>query len=335
MNRYYNTIIQGNVLEKIKDIPDGIVQTCITSPPYFGLRNYGVDGQLGLEKTPEEYVAKMVEVFREVRRVLREDGTLWLNLGDSYNSAASGQNGKTGTLDGGKSCGGDGTTAGRQPLYSGLKPKDLCMIPARVALALQADGWYLRSEIIWAKPNPMPESVTDRPTKAHEIVYLLSKKPKYYYDAEAIKEDATECHKPGRNSRKYQDRDPNHSSERKDRKSYDPSSAGGGTNVINHSGNSMTVGGKKNKRSVWTVVPKAFKEAHFATFPPDLIRPCVLAGCPVGGLVLDPFMGAGTTALVACLNNRNFLGIELNQKYIDMSWKRLEIEITKYLNKKG
>ena len=302
MNPSYKTssgaLYCGDVLEGLQSLEDKSVQTCITSPPYWGLRDYGVDGQLGLEKTPEEYVEKLVAVFREVRRVLRDDGTVWLNLGDSYNGSGG--------------AGGDYSTGGLkegQPKYgrkfaSNLKPKDLVGIPWRVAFALQADGWYLRQDIIWAKPNPMPESVRDRCTKAHEYIFLLSKSARYYYDNEAIKEEAVllrNCYRPFQD-KVYENMDIN-------RQCLNPKF-------------SDKVYKTRNKRSVWTVPTKGFPGAHFATFPPDLITPCILAGAPVGGVVLDPFMGAGTTALTSQRLGRKWVGIELNPEYAELIKKR-------------
>ena len=377
----------------LKTRPDESVHCCISSPPYWGLRDYGtakweggddrcphngmlesqlkpgassqtpesqahatrarqngdrsvcrkcgairIDNQLGLEKSPEEYVAKIVAGFREVRRVLRKDGTLWLNLGDSYAGSGHGylseikgkQKTNAGTL----------FMAGRPPadVPSGLKPKDLVGIPWRVAFALQADGWWLRMDIIWAKPNPMPESVTDRPTKSHEYVFLMSKSAKYWYDADAIKEVATGY--DGRRdtmmkgSDKYQD----------------------GEYLAAGNANSLSVNGRerwkyknlqeygqqpntmhekrlvgdeylspvRNKRSVWTVATQPFKEAHFATFPEDLVKPCILAGCPEGGTVLDPFAGTCTVGLVCARLNRNFVGIDLNPEYLKMRQKQID-----------
>lgn len=295
------TLIEGDCKQMLRDLPAASVHCCITSPPYFGLRDYGVEGQLGLESTPEEYVQRLVEVFRDVRRVLRDDGTLWLNLGDSYNSAASGQNGQSGTLAGGKPCGGNGTTSGRRPLYAILKPKDLIGIPWRVAFALQADGWYLRQDIIWHKPNPMPESVTDRCTKAHEYVFLLSKSERYFFDADAMKEPAVQAGRV-----------------RSDKM------GGNKGDEVNHSpGSTFTGSETRNRRSVWTVATQPYSGAHFATFPQTLIEPMVLAGCPEGGVVLDPFNGAGTTGLVALRNRRAYIGIELNAEYLELTRQRL------------
>jgi len=253
----------------LKKLEDQSVNTCITSPPYFGLRNYGVEGQIGLEETPEQFVENLVKVFREVKRVLRDDGTVWLNLGDSF-----------------------------------LKNKQLGCIPFRVALALQQDGWYLRQDIIWHKPNPMPESVKDRCTKAHEYIFLLSKSQKYYFDNEAIKEDAKFPQGPN---------------------SPQSIKKGKGEFGMDTRGGLSKIGAipKKNKRSVWTVTTKPFKGAHFATFPMDLIEPCVLAGCPEGGTVLDPFAGSGTTGIVAVNHNRNSVLLELNEEYIELAKERI------------
>ena len=298
---YINKILQGDCIDVLRTLPDGIVNTCITSPPYFGLRDYGVDGQIGLEETPEAYVQRLVEVFREVHRVLRDDGTLWLNLGDSYATrhANGTKDSDTKWKHGALSKGYQARAGG---IGNGVKPKDLIGIPWRVAFALQADGWYLRQDIIWHKPNPMPESVTDRCTKSHEYIFLLSKSQKYYYDNEAIKEQAN----PDTTVR---DRD---------------------NTRLNNTPGRTRMGGLKindyetrNKRSVWTVTTKPFSESHFATFPPDLIEPCVLAGCPESGLVYDPFMGSGTTAYVAKKLARHYLGSELNKEYIEISNRRI------------
>ncbi|MBA4542032.1 site-specific DNA-methyltransferase [Thermoactinomyces daqus] len=302
-----NEIYNGDVIETLRTFPEGIFNTCVTSPPYWGLRDYGVEGQIGLEKTPEEYVAKMVEVFREVRRVLRDDGTLWLNLGDSY--AANRPNGAVPPTNTRNKTGHYGKTI----VPDGLKPKDLVGIPWRVAFALQADGWWLRSDIIWAKPNAMPESVKDRPTKAHEYIFLLSKSPKYYYDADAIKEPLSAATVSDFKRRKNLNNKGTHGGVRADlarsRADYIPKD------------------GKRNKRTVWSVNTRAFKGAHFAVFPPDLIEPCILAGSPEGGLVLDPFFGSGTTGLVARQNGRDFVGIELNPEYIEIARERLGLWI--------
>src|SRR3990167_9458019 len=301
-----NKIYRGSTLDVLKTFPDESVDCFITSPPYWGLRDYGIEGQLGLEKTPEEYVAKMVLVFREVKRVLKKEVTLWLNLVDSYVSAKSRYSSVEQTIAG-KSRG-EPIDNNRPDLrgHKFLKDKDLSGIPWRVAFALQADGWYLRQDIIWAKPNPMPESVTDRCTKSHEYIFLMSKSPNYYFDNEAIKEPAVSegsvhVHKDG-----------NKTSTKKD----DPLFATKPQMTI-------VTGAFRNRRSVWTIVVRPSKEAHFATFPEQLIQPMILAGCPKGGTVLDPFMGSGTTAVVAERLNRQWIGIELNPEYIKIAEKRI------------
>ena len=339
------TLYVGDSLDVQRDLPAESVHCCVTSPPYWGLRDYGtgtwvggdadcdhtqrmargdagiistdarlgninpmpvdtpigyaqtcgkcgatrIDQQLGLEPTPDEYVTNMVAVFREVRRVLRKDGTLWLNIGDSYANPSSGD---------------------------GVKPKDLVGIPWRLAFALQADGWYLRSDIIWSKPNPMPESVTDRPTKAHEYLFLLTRSPRYFYDADGIREQAIE----GTDLGLLRGRD-----------------AGNGDGKIAWRAQSIktrqeagvdsrtaNVSGQRNKRSVWEIATAPYPAAHFATFPPALVEPCVKAGCPEDGVVLDPFMGSGTTAQVARRLGRRSIGIELNPEYAELCAKRLQ-----------
>lgn len=342
-------IIQGDCIESLKTLDDESVNCCVTSPPYWGLRDYGTaewkggdpkcshkrdskhsdscstgqknlegaigdgiyktecpkcgatrkDSQLGLEETPEEYVANMVKVFSEVKRVLTKDGTLWLNLGDSYAGGGRGwQYSKQGTIqqahiDAGVKY---GSPTGK---INGLKSKDLVGIPWRVAFALQADGWYLRQDIIWHKPNPMPESVADRCTKAHEYIFLLSKSSKYYYDHEAIMEEAS-----------YKDQPRGGSKNR-----YEQHEFGGDNKIYN----------TRNKRSVWTVNTRPYPEAHFATYPKKLIRPCIKAGCPQGGVVLDPFGGSGTTAEVANELQRDAILCELNPKYCELIEKRLSL----------
>jgi DNA modification methylase len=305
-------IIAGSCLDVLPTLPAESVHCCVTSPPYWGLRDYGVDGQLGLESTPEAYVDRMVAVFREVRRVLRADGTLWLNLGDSYAGGATVGAARTGIVpgEGGKLQGRNRNGIGS---VSGLKPKDLVGIPWRVAFALQADGWYLRSDIIWAKPNPMPESVTDRPTKAHEYLFLLSKSERYHYDADALREAGTGV--PWNSARSTL-------------------AANGVKNVLlNQSGQRRTAGSDthhedafrtgRNRRTVWTIATEPFRGAHFAVMPTALIEPCIKAGCPEGGTVLDPFAGAGTVPLVADRLQRNAIGIELNPAYADMARERV------------
>jgi len=311
----------GDCLEGMRGMAAGAVQTCVTSPPYFGLRDYGHDGQIGLEQTPGEFVAKLVEVFREVRRVLRNDGTLWLNLGDSYAN-----DGKWGGSSGGKHASGlhGATGIGRGKVSTGLKPKDLVGIPWRVAFALQEDGWFLRQDIIWAKPNPMPESVTDRCTKAHEYLFLLSKSQRYYFDAGAIREQAAHDPAAGRNRWDRTDYDvPGQTPQkRRSRAAVPPRHAACGSTQdgLDAAGRD----GARNKRSVWTVATRPFRDAHFATFPEQLIEPCLLAGAPAGGVVLDPFMGAGTTAVVAERLGRQWLGCELNPEYAAIAQTRIQ-----------
>lgn len=282
MKDWKNRIVCGDAKKVLRTMPDESIDCCITSPPYYGLRDYGVQGQIGLEASPEEYVVNLVDVFREVRRVLKKDGTLWLNLGDSYagsgkGSAKDAENAKKykqGTCKGmlGQSA---VTTTG----MGNCKPKDLMGIPWMVAFALRTDGWYLRQDIIWSKKNVMPESVKDRCTKSHEYMFLFSKSRKYYFDHEAIREPVV-----GFNNKTFRFR---------------------------------------NKRSVWNIALSGFKGAHFATFPLKLIEPCILAGSRVGGVVLDPFIGSGTTAVCAAQHARKYVGIELNPEYVSMAEMRL------------
>jgi DNA modification methylase len=378
-------IIVGDCRDVLKTMPDQSVHCVVTSPPYFGLRDYGVDGQMGLEPSPDEFVSELVGVFREVRRVLRDDGTVWLNIGDSY--AGSGRGGnptrESSTLEGSNASqeasmirrtrakGEIGGTArdaavtqrgsrlpaglheqqrragaiGRAwvPPPSGLKQKDLIGIPWMVAFALRADGWYLRQDIIWSKPNPMPESVQDRCTKAHEYLFLLSKSARYYFDHHAIAEERTQTEDastfrggsyvggatdnatlgkrrvPGNKAHKaataYNEGDERHRTK---------------AGLVAYSARERDADpsdiGTRNKRSVWTIATHPFKEAHFATFPPALIEPCILAGCPVGGMVLDPFGGAGTTGLVADRLQRHATLIELNPAYADIARRRIHAD---------
>lgn len=346
----YDTVIQGDCLEMLKTMPDKSINCCVTSPPYYGLRDYGVDGQIGLEETPEAYVSKLIEVFREVRRVLKDDGTLWLNIGDSYCNSngfaranASFQRERR-----------NNAPANDRNLdalhFAGYKTKDLIGIPWMIAFALRDDGWYLRQDIIWHKPNPMPESVKDRCVKSHEYIFLLSKKPHYYFDYEAIQEES----KWGADKRanqgrieydgkrveggvkdtkaqrsfvsitdKRNKRDVWETEEEYKNLSYNGQS--------NHSMHERRAEGlpdieyeKRNKRDVWSITTQAIKEAHFATFPEKLIEPCILAGCPTEGIVLDPFFGSGTTGRVANKLNRHYIGIELNPEYIGIAQKRTD-----------
>lgn len=299
-------ILLGDCRDVLATLPAASVHCCVTSPPYFGLRDYGVDGQIGLEQTPEAFVAELVAVFREVRRVLRDDGTLWLNLGDSYASDTKGSGGTGKSTLVGTPNDGNGQLFGARRVACDVPAKNLLGIPWRVAFALQADGWYLRQDIIWSKPNPMPESVRDRCTKAHEYLFLLSKSARYYYDAQAIAEPAIHA---GRVV-EYDGTQKNCEAAQDER-------------MRTRVAGDRTVGDTRNRRSVWEVATLPFSEAHFATFPPALIEPCILAGCPVGGTVLDPFFGAGTTGLVADRLQRNAIGIELNPKYADMASRRI------------
>jgi len=296
------TILVGDVRTRLAEIPDGSIQTCITSPPYWGLRDYGENEQIGLEESPQEYVNSMVEVFREVWRVLRDDGTLWLNIGDSYSGSGKGPAGNLGAAHDERNM----EKKHSAIVPDGLKPKDLVGIPWRVAFALQADGWYLRQDIIWAKPNPMPESVTDRCTKSHEYIFLLSKSRSYYFDNQAIKEPAVSNVGNAKirfGGNKYGDsNDPKHATK---------------------SGNVWKPSATRNKRDVWTINTKPFKGAHFAVMPEALVEPCVLAGSREGDVVLDPFTGSGTVAVVALANGRNFIGTELNSEYAQIAIERI------------
>lgn len=319
-----NYIYIGDVTEVLKGLPDKSIQMCVTSPPYFALRDYGVDGQLGLEDTPEAFVEAMVAVFSQVKRVLKDDGTLWLNIGDSY--AGSGKGGHSDRMRS-KNWAPNLPADGKN---YGLKPKDLIGIPWMLAFALRADGWYLRQDIIWSKPNPMPESVKDRPTKAHEYIFLLSKQPRYYYNSNAIRTipkapttkmpdgwdtgigDHGSFHRNGREKGEKLDKQRGHGrhhagfNDRWDQMSKEEQQSLG-----------------SNKRSVWEVATHPYKEAHFATFPPKLIEPCILAGSKEDDVVLDPFLGSGTTAVVALRAGRKFVGIEINPEYAKLAEERI------------
>lgn len=356
-----DVILQGNCIDTLKTIPADSVDCCITSPPYYGLRDYGTgewiggnpdcdhvanpsatkkqgnsefnenrpcreetktagyyksicpkcgaireDKQIGLEETPEEYINRLVQVFQEVKRVLKPEGTLWVNIGDSYNNA------KVGNTEVNKhKC--VVTDSFRKKMWSGAKQKDLIGIPWLLAFALRNDGWYLRQDIIWHKPNPMPESVKDRCTKSHEYIFLLSKSPKYYFDFKAIQEPVSRKDTTGIcfGGVKYSDNQD--------------------VKFEIYSGNDYINDGTRNRRDVWSVVPSHYKEAHFATFPEELVEPMILAGCPKGGIVLDPFMGSGTTGAVAVLNKRHYIGCELNPEYIELSNRRIA-DATKIAN---
>ena len=304
-------IINADVMEGLQSLDDGSVHCVVTSPPYWGLRDYGADGQIGLEQTPEQYVDKIVDIFRSVRRVLRKDGTVWLNLGDSYCA-----NNRWGGLDGvsDKQMSNAGTIPFQKTnlVEHPTKPKDLVGIPWRVAFALQADGWYLRSDIIWSKPNPMPESVTDRPTKSHEYMFLLSKDKKYYFDADAVRE----AHKPESIARILKGYDGKFMARTREANPHDNRDGGLDANKVNPNG--------RNIRSVWNIATQPYSEAHFATFPKKLVEPCVKAGCPEGGTVLDPFGGSGTVGLVANNLGRKAILIELKADYCKMILQRCQ-----------
>jgi DNA modification methylase len=309
------SILIGDVRETLATLPAESVQCIVTSPPYYGLRDYGVDGQIGLEPTPEEYVAEMVAVFREARRVLRADGVAWVNLGDSYAGTGATGGGADGARRGADGYGGaspNGKGTWRSPKEWGLKVKDLIGIPWRVAFALQADGWWLRSECIWAKPNPMPESVTDRPTKAHEQVFMLTRSARYFYDAVAVAEPV-EVSTVERLSQATLDQQAG------------SARANGGAKT---NGAMKAVGGKetRNRRTVWTIATQPFSGAHFATMPPDLAEICIKAGSRPGETVLDPFGGAGTTGLVADRLRRNAILCELNPAYAEIARERINGE---------
>lgn len=305
-------IITGDALEELRKLPACCCSTCVTSPPYFGLRNYDAPGQIGLEETPDEYAEKIVEVLREVRRVLKDDGTLWLNIGDSY-ATRSGPQPPTNTRN---QC---GHTAKRVP--TGYKYKDLIGIPWLLAFALRADGWYLRADIIWQKPNAMPESCTDRPTRAHEYVFLLSKSGRYYYDAEAVKEPAVGF--PGSQNPNARRRGNTKTFRGGNAYTHDQAKENSADIKRQSHGLVPNESGKRNRRSVWTIATRPYKGAHFATFPEELARPCILAGSRPGDTVLDPFMGSGTTGAVAVQEGRDFIGIDINPEYTKMSEQRI------------
>jgi DNA modification methylase len=318
-------IIQGDCRESLRTLDAGSIQTCVTSPPYFGLRDYGHDGQIGLEPTPGEFVQALVSVFREVRRVLRDDGTVWLNLGDSYAGSWGAQSrggppSESSTLRGNGHVGGGPkarsisavqiaahpkgqTNTGSIPPGADYKAKDLLLIPAQVALALRADGWYVRDEMIWAKPAPMPTSARDRTCRAHEVIYLLTKRPRYFYNQDAIAEPSVSDHPSGNGYARPEQ------------------IARGGRGAS--AGWTPEDNPTRIKRSVWTVGTANYPDAHFATFPPKLVEPCILAGSREGDTVLDPFNGAGTTGLVALRHNRSYVGIELNPEYAELARNRI------------
>ena len=289
----------------LKTMPSQSVNMCVTSPPYFGLRDYGVDGQIGLEDTPDAYIARLVDVFREVKRVLRDDGTLWVNIGDSY----CGTGDKGDYKDPKYADGRNGQSVSKTKNVNGCKHKDLIGIPWMLAFALRADGWYLRQDIIWQKPNPMPESVRDRCTKSHEYIFLLSKSPQYFFDHDAMKEESVCTISQGK-SQEHR---------------YGGNKYTATPDKFNRtkSGNAYAYTGYRNKRDVWSVATVPYAGAHFATFPEQLITPCVLAGSPADGVVLDCFNGAGTTGVVCARNGRQYIGIELNPEYVTLANERI------------
>jgi len=353
-----NKIYLGNNLDTLKTFPDNSINCCITSPPYFGLRDYGtatwqggdpnckhmkpisdtastgthkkmremgiacasgiyksvcpdcgairIDEQVGLEETPEDFINRLVEIFREIRRAMTDDGTLWLNIGDTYNSSNTGSV----TSDKQKTNVGSVDNITSKHLVNTCKPKDMIGIPWMLAFALRNDGWYLRQDIIWHKPNPMPESVTDRCTKSHEYIFLLTKSPTYYFDHESMQEDANPLYASRYNS-------PFNVGQKE-------LLGGGRPDGASNTPGMKEYTGKRNKRDVWTIQPSKFKGAHFATFPEELVRQCLLAGCPKGGVVLDPFMGSGTVGVVAKKNHRNYVGCELNPEYIAIAENRIK-----------
>jgi DNA modification methylase len=342
-------IICADVMDGLRQLEDESVHCVVTSPPYWGLRDYGVSGQLGLEPTLGDHIAKMVAVFREVRRVLRKDGTFWLNYGDCFATSVNGRSAANT-----KALGNDDRTFRDKPFSTvggALKSKDLCMIPHRLAIALQEDGWWVRMDVVWAKPNPMPESIIDRPTKAHEYVFLLSKSDRYFYDAEAIREVRTgdedakifrggsyvggdvgprtvvgnkRIGKPTRGRDTYGRHTLNGAIPDKQRRTGNALPARRRGHARCHQGfNAEQIANGRNKRSVWTIATAPFPEAHFATFPPEIPEICIKAGCPVGGTMLDPFAGAGTSLLVADRLQRHAIGIELNPEYVAMAERRL------------
>lgn len=405
-----DTVIQGDCLEVLKTIEDKTINCCVTSPPYYGLRDYGNDKQIGLEETPEEFIEKLVQVFREVKRVLKDDGTLWLNIGDSYNSNTSTITAPTHSK---KQMTNYGSFGGQIVKHrdKSCKPKDLIGIPWMLAFALRNDGWYLRQDIIWHKPNPMPESVKDRFTKSHEYIFLLSKKPNYYFDHEAVQEESKWIAKQETNNGKSKYADTAQEAQmrqgiskergnnlvylrknlptqdefvkfmrsvtdaemlehetdikrstidhwfRTDNSGFSYPSLEDWIKIreyvddwseafvsIDEKMTDVTVetdavgknnNGLRNKRDVWSVATKCVKEAHFATYPEELIEPCILAGCPIGGVVLDPFFGSGTTGRVATRLGRKYLGIELNPEYITIAENRtnnIQLQIDGFLD---
>jgi DNA modification methylase len=344
-------ILIGDVREQLRTLDADSIHCCVTSPPYWGLRDYGVEGQIGLEATPAEFIAVMVDVFEEVRRVLRPDGTCWINMGDSYASKPNGPLGAGGhTTDAPHVAVRTAHARRSSSIPAGFKHKDLCMMPHRLAIALQDAGWWVRQDIVWSKPNPMPESVRDRCTKSHEYIFLLTKSANYFYDAEAIKESAVGATDAPRNRWDTKDYDVpgqkpqkrvargvgfGHGTDAEQRRrgrvlAVEMIDAAASARLGRGPGwrETAEIPSTRNKRSVWTMATHSFAEAHFATFPPELPTNCILAGCPPDGMVLDPFFGAGTTGLVADRLQRDCIGIELNPAYAEIARKRIQAEST-------
>lgn len=322
MGEHVNTwrILHGDVRAMLATLPEGSVQCCVTSPPYWGLRDYGVEGQIGLESTLEEFISVMVDVFRGMRRVLKDDGVCWVNLGDSYaghkgGDPYSGFNSRWSGAESGKQDLANGAYPAMERRGPGLKTKDLCGIPWRVALALQSDGWWLRSDCIWHKPNPMPESVTDRPTKAHEYVFLLTKSASYYYDADAVRTPLA--------AKTLTTFGTKHREQGNDALGQVKSDNWGRTVPVRKPKMKGQEPAGASMRTVWSIASQPYSGAHFATYPEELARRCIVAGSRTGDTVLDPFCGSGTTGSVAVGHGRNFVGIELNADYIKLARKRI------------
>jgi DNA modification methylase len=316
-------ILVGDCRARLEEIENGAVQTCITSPPYFGLRDYGNDAQIGMEMSPKEYLKELVSVFGEVWRVLADDGTLWLNLGDSYAGSGRGPAG-TNSIQGTNQGSLTGNIRNRSGVDWGSRNKELMGVPWRMAFALQDEGWYLRQDIIWAKPNPIPESVTDRCTKSHEYLFLLTKSDRYYCNMDAISEEAT----TGWNGSRFDTgKTADHQLQRASKQPRFCGTKYGDSDDPLHatkSGNEYEPNGRRNKRDVWTVGTEPYAGAHFAVMPTELVKPCILAGSREGDTVLDPFAGSGTVGVVALRHQRDFIGVELNPEYAEMARARIE-----------